>query len=381
MPTEIDATPASSPGTDVTGVSSNSPDVTSDSSTEGADFKPDLMAKLNEIEADHNGEEPEAPPATTTEEATEEAEPKTDEPGEDEAGAGEKVDLSQAGQEKQFTERPEWQKALKLVAPEKAKEMRGILRSFYEREAATTKQLEVFKPSHERVERLRKAVGDEGVENSIALVELWQRGDERAEAMLTELLTDLQTRRGAKLSSPDLLKKAEALKQKVEQGLMDEAEAEEENKLLSELERTRAGLKQTEAEKQASHKATQQAAYEKMMTEHTTALNDWEAQIVKSDPDYLFRKDDGTPTIQDNVKNQAFAEINNLMATKQGPVTIAEKLAIVKKAYQQQKAFASQRTRTTRIPVTTNGSSRNVRPKPTNLMETLDALEEQHNAD
>lgn len=396
----IDATPGSSP--EITGapseVSPNSPDGKSESSTEGASRtglpgdqtkSPTESEQLEELLAKENGEEAaeDSPSTEKAAEANAEEATETDEPVAEEAEATERNDLSQEQQEQQsdqaekaFTARPEWQAALKLVPKDKQTEMRKLLRPLLERETHLAGELKRVKPDLDAVKELRTSLGEDGVSNGFALMKLWHRGDPKAKEILTELLTDLETRTGARLSSPDLIKRQAKLKQDVESGLVDADEAQEQEAILLELERTRAGLNHSKSEREAAVKAEAEQKFDQMVKNHTQAINNWEAQVAKSDPDYLFRKDKDTPTLQENTLNQAIREINDL-AAQQGdkPVTLEQKLEICKRAYAAQKKFVTQRNRPVRTPIRDQGSSGTSRPKPQTDMEILEELERKHN--
>jgi hypothetical protein len=368
---EIDAAPGSSPATgDQTETSPPSPDGPRDSSTAGDQSQTEaFLQKAAELD----GEEPEgaetSPVTTTATEPAGEGAPVQDEPdANDPEGSEQPEALSQAQQQQQteqrFTERPEWGAALKLVPAAKAPEMRKILRNLMTRESELTGQYEKAKPAVAITERIRSAVGAEGVENAVALVELWNRGDERAEGMLTELLHDLQTRRGARISSPDLVKRDAAIRSNLEAGLIEEGEAEEQRKVLLELERTRAGLNQKQAAQDQQAKAEQARKTEALVTERTSAINDWEKQIAKSDPDYLYKRDADTPSLQEQVLNDALRVVNEKQAQRKDLLPAADMLAILKAAYARQKAFIGQRQRPNRTPITGRGSSTNSRRTP-----------------
>lgn len=368
---EIDASPGSSPAGQqgATENSPHSPDGQRDSSTAGDQSQTEeFLQKAAELDGEET-EGAETSPVTTTEtEPAADDASEQDEPKAEEAGGSETDALSQEQQqqqtEKRFTERPEWGAALKLVPAEKAPEMRKILRTLMTRESELTGQYEKAKPAVAITERIRSAVGDEGVENVAALVELWNRGEERAETMLTELLSDLQTRRGARLSSPDLVKRAATIQSNLEAGLIEENEAEEQRKVLLELERTRAGLNQTKAAQEQAAKAEQARRTEALVTERTSAINEWEKQIAKSDPDYLYKRDADTPSLQEQVLNDALRVVNEKQAQRKDLLPAAEMLAILKAAYARQKAFIGQRQRPNRTPITGRGSSTTSRRTP-----------------
>lgn len=399
MKTINDAAPGSSPAN--TGgqreTSPHSPDVqtTRDSSSaEGVLAKPkSANEQLEELLAKEGGEaEGDSPTTETGTEAGSEDALNQDESGAeaDSAGSQESDDLSQAepgeesedaegaeagdatqaAAEKAYTERAEWQSAMKLVPAEKQKEMRAILRPLLEREQKLTTALKGYKPAVVISERMRKAVGDEGVENAVALVELWHSGDERAEGMLTELLTDLQTRRGARLGSPDLVKKAEALKQKLDGGLIEQADYDEHLGTLKELERTRAQGKQTAAKSQEAEQAAAAVREEQLVNERTEAINAWERKVAGKDLDY--------PRLQIGVINRAKVLTMEKMEElgHKRALTAGEMVKIMEQAYTAETAYVKglQPRRKAITPVMGRDSSANSQRKPMTDMEKLDAL-------
>lgn len=373
---EIDAAPDSSPATGAqTEVSPNSPDVAhAESSNAGEKSKPATeIEQLDSLLEKEAGEaQAEESPTTEDAEASAEEAPNTDEPGGTEAQA-QADDLSHEQQQEQLTEkafaaRPEWQEAIKLVPPDKQKVMRQILRTVLGRESKAVAELQRVKPDVETVTKLRTTLGEDAVSNGFALMELWHRGDPKAKEILTELLTDLDTRTGARLSSPDLVKRAAAIQEREDAGLLDATEAEEERKLLLELERTRAGLNQTKEAQTKAAKAEAEQRNEVLVQNTARAIDAWEKTTAGSDPDYA--------KIQKGVINRAKLLVQDKLNQVNRSLQPGEMVDLLKQAYTEEKAYIRSLLPARRkiTPLRGNGSSTNSRPKPKTAEEQLEEL-------
>lgn len=236
-------------------------------------------------------EEPaESPPADGAEagNAAESDEPAAEQ---DEATTGKdnaptEHELPHEQQAESFDKRPEWQKVIKAVPPQAAKEVRAALRETFSKLNALEKQAVAAKPAVQTVDRIRAAVGEDGISNTVNLIEGWQRGDEHAERILKELLADIQVRRGSVISSPELKSELQELEQQVSDGLLDEDRAAKRRTELLELEQARAVKKQqAEQQTEAQRRAARQRE-QGLVAERTKAMNAWETGVSKSDVDY-----------------------------------------------------------------------------------------------
>ena len=242
---------------------------------------------LEKFEQLESGEEP---AEAATESAAKPEEAQKDDRANPPAKAKEADVLSQdqeAALNKKFDERPEWKKALSLVPKQQQPAMRNLMREVLQREQAVVEQVKQYEPVVQKFERFRKSVGDDAaVENTIVLTELFQQGNPKAREMLVTLLNDLDARTGSVLTSPDLKQRAADIDRKVNDGLMEATDAETAKKDLLELEKSRVGQRQTEAQKSQVQQQADQTVQQQRVSEVVSAANDWEKEQMASDPDY-----------------------------------------------------------------------------------------------
>ncbi len=363
------------------GASADSPPATdagTESSTEGAsDPIADFNERANALEGEPAVEEPAESPTAKEAEAGNAAE--SDEPAaeQDEATTGKdntttEHELPQE-QAESFNKRPEWQKVIKAVPPQVAKEVRAAMRETFSKLNALEKQVGTAKPAIETVARIRAAVGEDGISNTVNLIEGWQRGDEHAERILKELLADIQTRRGSVISSPELKSELQELEQQVSDGLLDEDRADKRRKELLELEQARAERKrQAEQQTEAQRRAAKQRE-QGLVAERTKAMNAWETGVSKSDVDY--------PKKQKFVIAEARRLVDEQQAKSRSLLSPQEMVAALDAAYKTVNADlgAILPKPKTRKVVTGGASSMNSRREPQNdrdaFNQAADALE------
>lgn len=312
---------------DVPAVSSPASSVTSESLTENAVVSApaaeDVVTSPSEEVAS-----PEKTFADTVEklesgsspkEAIEKPKPSSEAPKDERAKDNGKDALSQLSPEqeqaltKTFAERPEWRRVLDITPKEKQKEMRGALRTLYERETSLHQQIEKQKPVLQTFERFRKGVGDDqAVENTIQLVEMFSQGNPKAREMLVTLLNDLDARTGAVLTSQDLMQRNRSIDDRLQQGTIDENEAKQLRNDLLEIEKSRVTAKRSEAEVQQRDKREQQTTVEAQMQATEDAGTEWEKSKMGSDPDY--------PALKDTVEKVAKAMLLDHPSFKSGKV-------------------------------------------------------------
>ena len=247
-----------------------------------------------------------------------------------------------------------------------------MAREFLTQENKLKGQLEKSKPAVEFTERIKRA-GVE-LENTAALIEGWQRGDDSAGKILRELLSDWETRRGDVLSSPELVAEAKELEQQLNDGMVDEAFVTKRKAELLKLQRGEAVVKQTEAQKAEAAKQAQQESLGKLFKACDTAFANWEKAGPLKNPDY-------TPELKKlmvTVGDQFVAEKSQQLGRYLNPAEVVE---CSQKAYEQiMGTVKSVMPRRTAIkPITGGHSSTNSRREPTNereaIMQKFDALE------
>jgi hypothetical protein len=342
--------------------SSTSTEVQAESSPAGESAESTFSQTVDRLE---KGEKPaagESPPTETEPEssAADEAMGETDEPPKAKPEADDKV-LSQSDDEvlrKSFSTRPEWKKALDLVPDEKKHAMRKALQPILLREQRTLTEIERLKPAGDRIERLRKAVGDDGVENTIVLVEGWQHGDENAEKVLENLLQDLRARRGTVLGDKDLVDESEDLDRRVAEGEIEAEQAEKRRRELSELQKHRAESKRVQVQAESSAQEQAKARVERIVQDRTTAINDWEKQTSSRDADY--------PKLQKLVVDRARRLADEKQSESQQLLSPAEMVKVLQESYESVKSELGHMLPKPqkRTPITGGGSSLTSRAKP-----------------
>lgn len=358
--------------TDATADSSTATGAESDSPTEGDKERAEIHKRFDEAEGTTPAEDS---PTTKTENEADDgdvsdgAKPKKDEPGK--AKETTTADASQDA-DKGFASDARWQKLVKLVPKGSEKEFRAVAREFLTQENKLKAQVEKAKPAIDYVERIKRT-GVE-LENTVALVESWQRGDEQAEKILQDLITDLQTRRGTVLSSPELVAESKELDQQLADGMVDEAYVTKRKAELLKLQKGEAVVKQTEAQKAEDAKRAKQESLGKLFKACDEAFANWEKAGPLKNPDY-------TPELKKlmvTVGDQLVAEKSQQLGRYLNPAEVVE---CSQKAYEQiMGTVKSVMPRRTAIkPVTGGHSSTNSRRQPANereaLMQKFDELE------
>ena len=358
--------------TDAAAESSTASGAESDSPTEGDKGRADILKRFDELE----GKKPAADSPPTKDDAEDGAKSDGHAAEQDEPTAGKDKATPDASQDKEFNEnfskRAEW-KAIERLAPGKEKELRAVARQIFTQEKALRSQVERLKPAGEYVERIRRT-GVE-LENTAALIEGWQRGDEQAENILTELITDLQTRRGTVLSSPELVKESKDLDAGLADGSLEESYVTKRKAELLKLQKGEAVLKQTEAERQAAQKAQSEQRINQLVQDRTTAIAAWESKAAK-DPDFA--------EISDLVLAKARVLMDDRQAAAKSLLPATEMTAVLDEALAAVKASLTKLLPGRKVikPVRDGGSSStNSRRQPTNererIMARFDELEAQ----
>lgn len=372
----IDDTTASSPVTgtetpddkpvskDATADSSTATGAESDSPTEGDKERAEIHKRIDEAE----GTTPAADsPTTKTENEADDGEVSDDaEPTKDEPSTAKETTTADASQDadKGFASDARWQKLVKLVPKGSEKEFRAVAREFLTQENKLKAQIEKAKPAVDYVERIKRT-GVE-LENTVALVEAWQRGDEQAEKILQDLITDLQTRRGTVLSSPELVAESKELEQQLADGLVDEAFYTKRKAELLKLQKGEAVLKQTEAQKAEDAKRAKQESLGKLFKACDEAFASWEKAGPLKNPDYTPEMKKLMVTVGDQLVAEKSAQLGRYLKP-------AEVVECSQQAYEQvmKTVKSALPRRTVMKPLTGGTSSTNSRRAPANDREAL----------
>lgn len=285
-----------------------------------------------------NGETPAEDDSPSSEATAAEGEPGSDGAPADEPNASQAkpkaADVLSQEQEqvfsKAFSERPEWREAISIArkaGPDAEKSMRKQLRTIFQRETALAGQVEALKPAAQIADRIKRCTGDEaGLENSLRLIEGWFEGRPEAEQMLEELLSDLRTRTGKVIHSPDLKQRWDSAQSEFNDGTLDETQLQQIKRDLLEIEGARAGKKTVESRLQAKQQGEAEQRQQTIIAERTTALNDWERNIGRRDPDY--------PRIAKLVADRAARLAEARHAEAKRMLSAKEMVAICDEAYQ-----------------------------------------------
>lgn len=271
--------------TDATSESSTDTGAESDSPTEGDKERAEIHQKFDELEGTSPAEDS---PTTEADEADDGAESKEVAASKDERTATNDKATQDASQDREFSKGfasdARWQKLVKLAPKGSEKEFRAVAREFLTQETTLKAQVEKSKAAVDFTDRIKRS-GVE-LENTAALIEGWQRGDESAEKILQDLITDLQTRRGTVLSSPELIAEAKELDQQLSDGMIDESYATKRKAELLKLQKGDAVIRQTEAQKAEAAKAAQQESIGKLFKACDEAFENWEKAGPSKNPDY-----------------------------------------------------------------------------------------------
>lgn len=180
------------------------------------------------------------------------------------------------------------------------------------------------------------------------------------------MITDLQTRRGTVLSSPELVAESKELDQQLADGVVDETFYTKRKAELLKLQKGEAVLKQTEAQKAEDAKRAKQESLGKLFKACDEAFASWEKAGPLKNPDY-------TPEMKKlmvTVGDQLVAEKSQQLGRYLKPAEVVE---CSQKAYEQVMATVKSALprRTVIKPLTGGTSSTNSRRAPANDREAL----------
>ena len=273
--------------------------------------------------------------------------------------------LSQADTEafkKAFDERPEWKGILTLAGPN-AKKVMPLLRQVYQRETALGQQVSEMQPMADIGRRIRAATEDEAASaNAVALVEKWFAGEPEALDILKNLTADLEKRLGRVLQSDDLVKKKEAIQRKLQDGLITEDDAEEQNAMLLEIEKSRAETQKASRNAKQFQAGRQDEQLNSLIQSRTMALNEWEKNGPLKNTDYASRPE---------LRNRVLADAKEMVREREQELgrllNATEIVEVAEKSYRSVVDFVSSfLPKTTRSRVATGQSSSataNARPR------------------
>jgi hypothetical protein len=299
----IDAPAGTSPATETATeeIAQGAPEVTPASPGDHAETTPPAKTELEEFKdvvAKAAGVEPTKPePEAEAEEpaAKVEDEPVAEEATEDKGSDALSQEKTGVVPEK-LTDRPEWRKLTEIgdkLGPAAGKEVRATLRSMFKTQHDLTQQVEKAKPAVEVVQEMFQSVGgsEQGFTNMRHLIKSYDADPAAAVPMLEMLLTDARKRAGLVIHSPELLTEAQKLDQQVQDGMMEQADADRRKQELLELQQARTVSERTKQQQQAERDRQQRAQgqqkQQSAINEIKTAADAWRKETVAKDPDYL----------------------------------------------------------------------------------------------
>jgi len=291
-------------------------------------------------------------------------EPTQAKPGEaapaDEQGA--KPGEAETGPDAPFHKRPEWAELTTALGEDGAKKARPILRKLMERETALSTQIEQSKPEVEAARELKTLVGDEkGFEFMRGVVRMFANGDPKGIPVMEAMLNQMRERNGLVVQSADV-------KARLEKGEIDEAAA-------LEIEKARAGQRQTQAQLEAQRQREQQSQVERQTASNLQVLNEWESSIRTKDVDFGNVTGPDDPQYGVSKADQVMTELTASLQARP-PKTHQDLVAAAQKAYdtvQRRVATYLPKPRAIKAPITSDSSSRTAKVKPKGFKETSDA--------
>ena len=273
-----------------------------------------------------------------------------------------------------FHTRPEWQSAMKVLntLPDKGAAIKPILREAFQRETRVQEQLRAIQPQAEATMELQRIVGGEKEFAAMKnVVRGFAAGDPAVLPVLRQMVQQMERTTGEVITSTDLIQRQQKLQQQFDEGLIDQAEFQEQSGLLKEVEKTRAGKKQVETQLQTTAQTQQQQQQAEAIQQRTTALNSWESDIRQRDPDFGNVTDVNDPKHGETVADQVFDAISLKFMQKPNAST-EELLQAAKNAYQRAKGAAPKPTLRTSRVATSQSSSVTGKQKPRTLREAMD---------
>lgn len=275
-----------------------------------------------------------------------------------------------------FHTRTEWKDlttALKSL-PDKGAKLMPVLRSVFQAETRAKERVAHLEPMARVTEELKSLTGDEQSFTAMQqVVRAYAQGDAAVEPILEQMLTHIRTVNGKVLTSPDLVQRKTALKGKLDAGLIDQGEFDEQTKLLTETEQARAGKKTAETKLQSTAKQTQAQEAERQQAATVQAINSWEENIRSRDPDFGNVTDVNDPNHGASVADQVF-DAMCLKRMSAPNATTQDLIAAGQRAYTLAKGRNASAPQRERRVITATSSSVTAKPRPKTMREAMDAV-------
>jgi hypothetical protein len=283
---------------------------------------------------------------------------------------------AEKGSDAAFNERQEWKDLATAMPKEAWDKARPIVRKLLERENALNGQLAESKPLTEAARELKTLAGDDkGFEFMRGVVRMFAAGDPKGIPIMEAMLKQMRERNGMVIQSPDLTSKTAEIDQAVQKGQLTEEQAAARKADLLEVEKARAGQKQSQAQLEAQRQREQQSRVETQARANQTALDDWESSIRTKDADFGNVTEESDPQHGVSKADQVMTELTASLQAKP-PRNQQELVAAAQKAYDvvnRRMAAYLPRPKPIKPPIGSDSSSRTAKVKPKGFKETADA--------
>jgi hypothetical protein len=283
---------------------------------------------------------------------------------------------AEKGSDAAFNERQEWKDLATAMPKEAWDKARPIVRKLLERENALNGQLTQAKPDLDTLKEFRTLTGDEkGFDFFRNVTRMFAASDPRGIPVLEGMLKQLRERNGMVIQSPDLTSKTAEIDQAVQNGQLTEEQAAARKADLLEVEKARAGQKQTQAQLEAQRQREQQSRVETQTRANQTALDDWESSIRTKDADFGNVTEESDPQRGVSKADQVLTELTASLQAKP-PRNQQELVAAAQKAYDtvnRRMAAYLPRPKAIKAPIGSDSSSRTAKVKPKGFKETADS--------
>lgn len=283
---------------------------------------------------------------------------------------------AEKGSDAAFNERQEWKDLATAMPKEAWDKARPIVRKLLERENALNGQLTQAKPDLDTLKEFRTLTGDEkGFDFFRNVTRMFAASDPKGIPVLEGMLKQLRDRNGMVIQSPDLTSKTAEIDQAVQNGQLTEEQAAARKADLLEVEKARAGQKQTQAQLEAQRQREQQSRVETQTRANQTALDDWESSIRTKDADFGNVTEESDPQRGVSKADQVLTELTASLQAKP-PRNQQELVAAAQKAYDtvnRRMAAYLPRPKAIKAPIGSDSSSRTAKVKPKGFKETADS--------
>jgi hypothetical protein len=283
---------------------------------------------------------------------------------------------AEKGSDAAFNERQEWKDLATAMPKEAWDKARPIVRKLLERENALNGQLTQAKPDLDTLKEFRTLTGDEkGFEFFRNVTRMFAASDPKGIPILEGMLKQMRERNGMVIQSPDMTDRLKEIDEQANLGRLTPEQADARKADLLEVEKARAGQKQTQAQLEAQRQREQQSRVETQTRANQTALDDWESSIRTKDADFGNVTEESDPQRGVSKADQVLTELTASLQAKP-PRNQQELVAAAQKAYDtvnRRMAAYLPRPKAIKAPIGSDSSSRTAKVKPKGFKETADS--------